>query len=203
VLLPPVIEDRFARWTVIGESFMHSGHRAVLCRCDCGVERLVLVFALRSGHSTSCGCAKREQVATLVSRTRWKDKHGRAKGWKDPLYTLWLRIRKRCNNPKAHNYRWYGARGIQVCDEWQHDPVTFISYVEEHLGPRPPGKSLDRVDNDGDYRPGNLRWATQKEQVANSRNARRPTTDVDEYPGGSWHAGHGTQLSSGGLVRNL
>jgi hypothetical protein len=125
------------------------------------------VFALRNGDSQSCGCWKAERTRTIVSETRWKDSHGRSK---DPLYRLWGRIRKRCENPQTHNYRWYGGRGIKVCEEWQQDAGAFIAYIEQVLGPRPsPQHSIDRIDNDGDYEPGNLRWATQTEQVHNSR----------------------------------
>lgn len=86
-----------------------------------------------------------------------------------PLYQAWKRIKRRCYSPEAHNYKHYGGRGIRVCDEWRSDPAAFISYIERELGPRPQGKSLDRIDNDGDYRPGNVRWATQAEQNANKR----------------------------------
>lgn len=168
---PPAVGQKFGRWTVAGESFMQSpGHRAVPCICDCGTAQSVLVFALRNGKSSSCGCWKAERTKTIVSETRWKDSHGRAAGGKDPLYRLWLRIRKRCYNPKAHNYRWYGGRGIQVHEPWRTDPEGFISYIERELGPRPsPQHSIDRIDNDGHYEPGNLRWATPVEQARNTR----------------------------------
>lgn len=125
-----------------------------------------MAFQLRSGRSQSCGCLKREQVSTLVSRTRWAGSHGLSK---HPLYQTWKRINRRCHSPAAHNYRWYGGRGIQVCPEWRHDAGAFIAYVERELGPRPtPKHSIDRVDNNGNYEPGNLRWATPVEQVHNS-----------------------------------
>jgi hypothetical protein len=170
---PPSIGERFGWWTVTGEPVMSSpGHRSVPCHCDCGTERFVLVFALRNGTSSSCGCWKAERARTIVAETRWKDSHGRAADNGDPLYRLWKRINRRCHDPKAHNYRWYGARGISVCDEWRHDAGAFCSYIEQTIGPRPPGKSIDRIDNDGDYRPGNVRWATHAEQMANRRAAR-------------------------------
>jgi hypothetical protein len=145
------------------------GHRVTPCRCDCGTERDVLTFLLVSGRSQSCGCLKREQVSTLVKRTRWKDSHGRSG---TPLYQLWRRIRRRCYDPKAHNYRYYGGRGITVCDAWRNDAGAFIAWIEANLGPCPPGRSLDRVNNDGNYEPGNLRWATRSQQVRNRRAAR-------------------------------
>lgn len=144
------------------------GHRVVPCRCDCGIERDVLVFALRSGKSTSCGCLKREQVGTLVKRTRWRDSHGRSK---DPLYLLWKRIRTRCYDPRSDSYPWYGSVGIGVYEPWRTDAGAFIDYIERELGPRPSGMSLDRIDPFGNYEPGNLRWATQQQQVTNTRRA--------------------------------
>ncbi len=117
----------------------------------------------------SCGCWRRERTATTVSETRWKDSHGRATGEKDPLYRLWLRIRRRCHNSETHNYRWYGARGIEVWVGWRYDAGAFIDYVEKNLGIRPEGMSLDRIDNDGNYEPGNIRWATPLEQNQNRR----------------------------------
>lgn len=162
---PPTIGERFGRWEVVGESFFASpGHRVVPCRCACGAERSVLVFQLRRGRSSSCGCLKREQVATLVSRTRWKDSHGLGH---HPLYGTWKAMRRRCHDPGADNYDRYGGRGIEVYEPWFTDPGAFIDYVEAELGPRPEGTTLDRIDNDGDYRPGNLRWATPAQQIAN------------------------------------
>jgi Staphylococcus phage HNH endonuclease len=132
---------------------------------------MVLVFALRNGKSQSCGCLKREQVGTLVSRTRWQGSHGLSR---HPLYQLWKRVNRRCYDTTAHNYRWYGGRGISVWEPWRHDAGVFIEYVEQNMGPRPDGMSLDRRDNDGNYEPGNLRWATALEQAKNRR-SRLPT----------------------------
>ena len=81
-------------------------------------------------------------------------------------------MRKRCTNPKAHNYQYYGGRGISVYEPWRHDAGAFITWIEENIGPRPEGMSIDRIDNDGDYEPGNLRWATHSQQVRNRRASR-------------------------------
>lgn len=165
---PPQPGEQFGRWTVTGNSVMQGTRRLVPCRCECGTERLVMVQSLRrKDRSTpSCGCWRRERAATIVSETRWRGSHGLSG---HPLYRLWKRIRRRCYDPAVHNYRWYGARGIGVCPEWRDDAGAFIAYIERVLGPRPPGMSLDRIDNDGDYAPGNVRWATPTEQVRNSR----------------------------------
>jgi hypothetical protein len=139
------------------------------CQCQCGTVRLVRAGVLHRNHSEnlSCGCWKRERTATIVSETRWKDSHGLSK---TPLYRLWKRINRRCYNPQAHNYRWYGGAGVQVWEGWRHDAGAFISYVERELGPRPsPQHSLDRLPPDADYAPGKIRWATPVEQARNRR----------------------------------
>jgi hypothetical protein len=85
-----------------------------------------------------------------------------------PLYSTWWAAVDRCHNPRARAYRLYGARGISVCPAW-HDVAVFIEWIERNLGPRPAGFSLDRTDNDGNYEPGNVRWATRSEQRRNQR----------------------------------
>jgi hypothetical protein len=75
---------------------------------------------------------------------------------------------QRCENPASKDWHNYGGRGIGVCDAW-HDVTAFISWMEENLGPRPEGMSIDRINNNGNYEPGNVRWATRSQQVRNSR----------------------------------
>ena len=99
---------------------------------------------------------------------------------KHPLYHIWNGMVRRCRDTKNINYPFYGARGINVCEEWsirgewgtRQVPsgfLSFLSYVEENLGERPVGHSLDRIDNSGDYEPGNIRWANQSTQNFNRR----------------------------------
>lgn len=86
-----------------------------------------------------------------------------------PLYKTWGMIHQRCYNPKHTSYANYGGRGIKMCKEWEDSFVTFSNYIEKELGPRPDGYTLDRIDTDGDYAPGNIRWADHSTQMHNRR----------------------------------
>jgi hypothetical protein len=137
------------------------------CRCDCTNICVVSGCDLRSGHTCSCGCLVKW---TLVC----PPKHGHARhGRLHPLYNTWVAMRKRCNNPDHKSYKDYGRRGIQVCERWDNDPVVFIDDILSSIGLRPSGKVLDRINNEGNYEPGNVRWVTPK---VSANNRRLPTT---------------------------
>lgn len=148
--------ERFGRLVVIDPS----DRRAVLCLCDCGAEARVPIKRLFNGQNKSCGCLRREGT----SRTHGLTDH--------PLYPTWQGMWARCTKPTATGYRDYGGRGITVCEPWR-DPAVFIAYIETSIGPRPEGLTLDRIDNDGNYEPGNLRWSTFEEQARNRRSTWR------------------------------
>lgn len=149
-----------------------------MCRCDCGVEKVVRGQDLVTGAIRSCGCFQSESSA------RRRTTHGQTKQGKfSREYTSWAGAKKRCTNPKDRNYRHYGGRGIRMCDRWSKDFAAFFA----DMGPCPEGMEIDRVDVNGDYKPCNCRWATLSQQALNKRNtkyvemfdgAKRPLMEV-------------------------
>ena len=119
-----------------------------LIRCGCGREKNALGLKLLSGKGINCPhCRVKTHGMSYTSTFR-----------------IWGGILRRCNNPKSDSYKYYGARGIKVCDRW----LIFENFLKD-MGERPENLSIDRIDNDGDYEPGNCRWATSKVQASNKR----------------------------------
>jgi hypothetical protein len=150
--------ERFGRWTAMEDHSTSIGK--VQCRCDCGTEKLVNTRNLKSGASRSCGCQNAERFA--ARRT-----HG--VGYDDYRYRAWQTIKGKCLCETHVDWPYYGGRGIQMYDAWANDFPAFAQYLDETLGPRPNGLTLDRINNEGHYEPGNLRWATRSQQAQNRR----------------------------------
>lgn len=129
-------------------------------RCECGTTKSMRVHSVVDGNTKSCGC--RKTAATKRTFTT----HGRTG---TPEYRAYHEMRKRCLNTKNHAYDRYGGRGITICERWLNSFETFLT----DMGERPSAKhSLDRINNEGNYEPGNVRWATHGVQGNNRRSTR-------------------------------
>lgn len=162
-----LIGKRFGRLVVTGTSPRRNGYHAfVWCQCDCGRRKEVEFSKLKNGETTSCGCF-RYKVALTNFKKGGQPKHGL---YNSPEYNSWENMKTRCTNPNNNRFDYYGGRGITVCPEWMESFEAFYA----HIGPRPEPKglySIDRINNDGNYEPGNVRWATKTQQANNkSRN---------------------------------
>jgi hypothetical protein len=166
--------QRFGHLVVI--SWSHYDKKSYWnCLCDCGTTCCIGSANLRSGNSQSCGCG-RGKLSQIEPRKKYdggkatgQRTHGLSRdatGARTPEYASWSEMRNRCYNPKATGYKHWGGRGITVCDRWRYSFENFLA----DMGPRPQGTTLDRYpNNDGNYEPGNCRWATWLEQAATRR----------------------------------
>ena len=159
---------RFGRLVALERVGRSPEGRAVWrCGCDCGRTTDVRLNHLRSGDTRSCGCLAAE-LSGERNRTHGLSGHS--------LFRTWMTMHARCRDRNATSWKDYGGRGIAVCERWS-GPDGFPNFLAD-MGERPEGKTLDRIDNDGNYEPGNCRWATPTEQSANRRNSRRRTVVV-------------------------
>lgn len=157
---PDLTGQQFHRLTVISRApNFPGGNRTARwhCICACGQETISSATELRNGRAKSCGC---------YSRAILKDSGHKHGGHRDKLYKVWTAIKQRCLNPDDSAYHNYGARGIAIADEWRNDYAAFAEY----MGERPSDQhTVERIDNNRGYEPGNVCWATRSEQLRNKR----------------------------------
>lgn len=157
IALPQNVKDEtgnvYGKLTVIAFCGLNNKYAHWLCRCECGVEIAVRGTGLRYGSHKSCGCS-----------------YYKANGlYHTAEHRAWSNMIQRCTNETLPRYADYGGRGITVCERWRR---SFLAFYKD-MGPKPSSRhSIDRIDNNGNYEPSNCRWATQRQQVLNSRKAR-------------------------------
>lgn len=164
------IGDRFGRLVIVGPSEKRGkmSLKSWPCKCDCGKIVVVMQGNLRGGYSRSCGCLNRE----LTSKASLRHGHSLNRKAVSRTYRTWVSMKSRCTNPNRKCYAHYGGRGIVVCDRWMNSFEAFLS----DMGERPDETTLDRFpDVNGNYEPGNCRWATLLQQSRNTRRSRNVT----------------------------
>jgi hypothetical protein len=148
-------------------------HTISRCRCDCGNLFSARADRLKNGNTRSCGCLRNAVLKAASERKKGSRKaEVKPSNPRSPLYYTflsWMNMRLRCENPNATQFKDYGGRGITVCARW----ADFDAFLAD-MGPRPEGLTLDREETDGNYEPGNCRWASRKEQQANRRPETKP-----------------------------
>lgn len=154
-----LIGQKFNKLSVIQRAKnSKSGNIRWLCKCECGKYTIVSSQNLKTGHTKSCGCLNKN--ATYITHNKSKTK----------LYKIWQGMKKRCFNKNEEHYKYYGERGIIVCDEWKNDFMSFYNWAinNEYKD----NFTIERIDVNGNYEPSNCKWVTFQEQGYNKTNSK-------------------------------
>lgn len=184
---------QFGRLRVLSFSHIEKRTARWLCLCSCGKETTLCGSYLIRGITRSCGCLVRETTKRIST------KHGHAPRAKpSPEYICWAAMIRRCFNPNNKSFKDYGARGITVCKQWRGHFEAFLA----DMGAKPPGTSIHRIENDGNYEPDNCIWATRETHESNKRKpAPRTIVIIDGAPYSIKQAAKAYGFSASG-VRN-
>lgn len=169
---------KFSKLTVLNLSKQKIGNKTYWdCLCECGAKKSIRGDFLASASTISCGCQR------IIANKTTKAKHGHSRqGEVTRAYRIWYSMKQRCNNKTHESYHKYGGRGIEVCSRWSDSFVLFL----EDMGEPPENMSIDRINVNGNYEPGNCRWATSIEQSRNCRNTITLTYQGETKPLALW-----------------
>ena len=181
---------RFGRWTVvekIDDPNVGACRALWKCKCDCGTERIMQGKLFMNGHGKSCGCYNRE-VKSIMAK-----KHGMSN---TNVYHIWNGMKSRCEKPYHNRHNLYASKGITVCDRWKSSFENFYEDVSklEHFGEK--GYSLDRINNNEGYKPGNVRWADHYTQLNNTSRNTNITINGETKTLAQWVRIYGVKYST-------
>lgn len=167
---------RFGRYTVVKRAPNDKNGSAMwVCRCDCGTEKIVRGASLRSGAVVSCGCFHKDDLKCRLTTHNMSNTR---------IREIWNCMKQRCSNPRNTAYKYYGGRGVSVCDEWKNDFSSFLSWALNNG--YTDDLTLDRIDTNGNYEPSNCRWISRAEQQNNTRYVRHFTINGETKSLAEW-----------------
>ena len=174
----------YGRLTVLEVAYVKNATVYWKCKCECGNEVVVKGGNLQSGNTTSCGClgiANRQRQMDVFTAKNKTHGHGHTR-----LSRIWYHMKERCNNPNSKDYDLYGGRGISVCDEWNGSDGFQAFYQWSMENGYDDNLSIDRIDTDGNYEPGNCQWSNDVEQANNRRSNRMLTINGKTQTFAEW-----------------